>query len=1456
MSVLLRFYKTACMPSTDHRVLTSVGFLYLEEIEARIAAGEAVLYASYDPTSQTLAYATGRPIIAEAPARYVEFVQAATRAQWDGTCGPQASGQRKASHVSLRVTADHDMFVQLGNSTKCGDLLQFTERTMGGAILPYAKVKALDLVPGHAEFNGMRLLCAPPAGLQAPGLAVGDGDGPVDALHLRTDAEIDAFVELYGYWLGDGTLSYRRDTGGTDCVKFCTIKDADWLVARFRRLGLADGTDYRHWTGRARLPVHEIELRTPRWFKYFDEEYWLKYAPGRARRTSTATPARPAATATAVAAVSSSSSSSSPRRFGFELTNAADDEVKPPPVKKACTVASVRAANQQEEEEEDDGEEGAGDEEAAARGGLEDEPDVLGYTALTDPSAAASSRREELRLLGIVPPDVKSAKWFWWWVLRRLNAHQMRLLIEGLRIADGRSAAGGAVIYTSSVNFRDALLQAYLHAGYSGHIHVNTPAGPRQAWLKMPHDGRVYSREEMEAVLDDEPSASFRQLVTRVTSWSVHFSTLVSRVHHVSDVRFDGGAANTISTHSRGFVALKGAQVLRLGGPAMAQRLSVSVHLLRQLVRAQHPTHCTKGWRVWKADAYDATQAATARTTTASPSFDAVSDGRTWCVQLDAAHPRDKERLIVVQRAIRDASGQVVRASRPTVVGNCIRELLPRLYVDMTLLRCYRFILPHERLLAHIARLGRMMRGIGDPLIALYARCYLAAKTGDVYMSYHTDSAKAGEARRVPAEYQPVLLETWADHLQLLRGVGGAAGGAAVGVREELQALMLPGLEYLTQCICHEAGKELFTSMFTLWKEHSNSSLVLCLLLQQFDPQLVSRHALNLLTLIAGIAPSTNTALPPHRLYLALGQALLLSPPADKHRLAILNEAWKAVTRLESAAEYLSVAELWLQFVLRHFSDREVGIFLRDVVKHCKAGGLREAAVQDGVAAIVRHIVGLSADLRKVLTMDSFLLLVDVLEQRAKVGVARAVLQSWARHGFPTADPVILHTLLDLSRLLHDGVDSLTFEDERRQIAQLIIAVVRRIDCGRDLEQQLTQYVDCRQAFTNLDAVTVELVQRVALLASKAHFLMKGRHSKKTAAFVRACLAYMHITIPSLDELLARLRLFLLAAQVALVNHQIVQAEVSLKAAISLLPDVPSHSLINAQQLSTEEALVSFIRSFSSFLLLFPGHPEHGPFYLVRGLLNAVQQCQAWKGDDAQSQSLGKARVLLGLLSLLLAYAQRDFPYHIAEVESNDTLYASAPAYLAELQPLLDGLLSSLMTTLLALAERTDLMGRKHCGTLALDLINLLLSGLQMDDRSGALLVRLFGIVRTAAAALDAAYLRETRRHLQSRRGLVYEEIDNRLRQQDTPAAAAALPQAPTAAAPSSSQAQPQIPTSSTASPLSAAASKQPAASPAATSTNGRPAPAAGSDPFQIRVTAGPAAASAAPRTKGVQGPL
>ena len=54
---------------------------------------------------------------------------------------------------------------------------------------------------------------------------------------------------------------------------------------------------------------------------------------------------------------------------------------------------------------------------------------------------------------------------------------------------------------------------------------------------------------------------------------------------------------------------------------------------------------------------------------------------------------------------------------------------------------------------------------------------------------------------------------------------------------------------------------------------------------------------------------------------------------------------------------------------------------------------------------------------------------------------------------------------------------ALSLDDDIRAIGTLINGFVRSISFGRDFEQQLSFYVEARSAFTNIDAVLVNLVQ-------------------------------------------------------------------------------------------------------------------------------------------------------------------------------------------------------------------------------------------------------------------------------------------------------------------------------------------------------------------------------------------
>ena len=55
-------------------------------------------------------------------------------------------------------------------------------------------------------------------------------------------------------------------------------------------------------------------------------------------------------------------------------------------------------------------------------------------------------------------------------------------------------------------------------------------------------------------------------------------------------------------------------------------------------------------------------------------------------------------------------------------------------------------------------------------------------------------------------------------------------------------------------------------------------------------------------------------------LFRTLGLCLALADPPSEHRLQILNDVWRVVSHLADPGHYVSCAEVWIQFAVRHFS--------------------------------------------------------------------------------------------------------------------------------------------------------------------------------------------------------------------------------------------------------------------------------------------------------------------------------------------------------------------------------------------------------------------------------------------------------------------------------------------------------------------------------------------------------
>lgn len=163
-----------------------------------------------------------------------------------------------------------------------------------------------------------------------------------------------------------------------------------------------------------------------------------------------------------------------------------------------------------------------------------------------------------------------------------------------------------------------------------------------------------------------------------------------------------------------------------------------------------------------------------------------------------------------------------------------------------------------------------------------------------------------------------------------------------------------------------------------------------------------------------------------------------------------------------------------------------------------------------------------------------------------------------------------------------------TSEDEQKQVTQLISHFVRTMCFGRDFEVQLSFYVEARAAFPNLDGVFVTLVNCVNLLAIKTRRIVSARHTHKTSAFVKSCAAYCFITIPSISSVRARMDLYLVTGQVALLNLCFGQADSFFETAINLIKELPKTCEIDGKPKSTENYLISFISNLLSTLVITP----------------------------------------------------------------------------------------------------------------------------------------------------------------------------------------------------------------------------------------------------------------------------
>eukprot|EP00759_Apiculatamorpha_spiralis_P043388 PhF_6_TR40801/c0_g1_i2/m.61641 len=641
-----------------------------------------------------------------------------------------------------------------------------------------------------------------------------------------------------------------------------------------------------------------------------------------------------------------------------------------------------------------------------------------------------------------------------------------------------------------------------------------------------------------------------------------------------------------------------------------------------------------------------------------------------------------------------------------------IRELLPRVYVEIALLKCNAFLYDRTTCYEEVAsRLGKQLRGVGDLLVANHARLYLALKMHELslpplrpvvesMLSDFFASVQHCDTPRVQAYLAEKLLS-----------------------KEKYVTLFLPSMAFMMEISGQEsmgATIESLSAVMEWYRTKLRYAQVLQMILQSY----AGKHIFVMYHQIVEELSTYDSATTPAvgEMWGQLGLVLAeVNPKEKKHNY--LREAWPHVMALSNTEALQKAAACWCVYIATSLRPKDVNGLITDVRGRTQGQSLKHL-----LRTCVTHI----PDVVSLLHLESFAQALYELPADEKCEISMLLLDRVAdssRAGI--TDPIIVNALLDCAKIVHD--DGLRWESpipDVVRISRTIESTISKVMFENDVESQLSFYADCRRSFTKVDSVKETVVAGAIRLVRMSNV---KSHAKKAATMAKACLAFCHMTIPSIMNPWSRMRLCLETTSAALTHNFLQQAEVHLKLCMTTL----NETTLDCQ--CDEDDVLTFISSFIGICVAVPGNPDFGPFYLFQAI-------SSWNSKYAWGQnSDGRGRVYLMILHAVVAMMTNSVPYKFEKVSGNDELYADS--FNTKVQEEGSSLVTEVLEGALKDIQTLAQLGiHKKSSSLGLDLFNSLAiwGAVDGDAVRGKILVEAWRVGKQCVTSQTLGYMNTT----------------------------------------------------------------------------------------------------------------
>ncbi|XP_062169549.1 uncharacterized protein LOC133875428 isoform X2 [Alnus glutinosa] len=583
-----------------------------------------------------------------------------------------------------------------------------------------------------------------------------------------------------------------------------------------------------------------------------------------------------------------------------------------------------------------------------------------------------------------------------------------------------------------------------------------------------------------------------------------------------------------------------------------------------------------------------------------------------------------------------------------------IHELLPRIYLELAILPCCRFLVDQPE--DNLQRLVMMTRGLADPLASAYCRLFIA----------HC-------AQKLPScdIVNKVLVEL---------GLG----------RNQV---------------------DLFGSL-------PCASIVLHQLLKELPAEIVTSNAVVILHIIER---SNDYSFDQCLNYRLLGFRLSERRSHMDIIHVVVDKVIQVVSQNNSLGEYLKVVDAYVDIVLQNQMENHLKTILGGISNRA----CNKVVTEDELASLQTILVKLLhfKGLEDVLALNHFLEILDIMYGNSRSIVNMHVLNMATRNSY-IRDPTTIQLLFEISQSLHDDLDFVNVKDDDNQPAHLISRFVHMVDYGTEMERHLTFLVECRGAFGSLNELKETLVHSSNCLAIKAL-----KDAKKHLSFVKSCIAFSEVTLPSISARIKQLNLYLETAEVALLCGLVSHSDGLIDSGISCLLSL---DFIDGSRTSADvEGILSAIQKLCSLLVMVPGNPEKGVTYFPHNILLLVNS-RSWMTPGIRT------RIFCTILTLTATLSQNKLPYHVdnGEIFGNDLLFFGDSSYLLELVSLSESVLQNLVD---AIQQEPSRAAR---GSMALEACNCIASSFVLSHGLSQICSKLIETAKLCLGASD--------KHLQS----------------------------------------------------------------------------------------------------------